>query len=1299
MKYLRNSVAIRGRRAVEKRKSVAGGFRTFSRDIFNQRLLTPHVEMEAVSDAMDNNTFFESATETSTNFIMGEYFEFSSEDKFSKKMVEEYWNSLQGDLAFRNAIKSTIALGNGYIEKDFYDLNMTGGLLVPSQVYAVADASQIYINSDEYGNPLKKKVIGLSHQGAKEVDNNEEFYIQKIFRTFKHPGAKDYKLSYYGSGSQTYSGQIMTIFGVPIDKRKITHFKLNVGRTGLYGRSQLASAINDHEMLFEIERALAVIAKYKAVPRKFIQYGNENLPATDDELDDLVVYLESLDKEDDVILNKPIAATDMSYAGKDIKLDYAIQHIKRKMIAGISLDFLSGMGQDVNRACYTEDTEVLTENGWKLHSDWKEGEKIATFDTKTKRTVLMSPLKLHSYDVKEEIIRFVSNGQDIAVTPEHTMYCRTSNKSEFGIKKANEIEDYKYLEFKTGADNWEGSQTEYSNEYLKFIGIAISEGGLSTAHKKRNSYMMTLAQSYDKNPDKVVVIRDILKKLNFSYSEYKDEKDKCTRWNVYRKKDLMYLYENIGCYCNEKKIPREMLNLNKEKLKFLFDGLMLGDGSWDNRENRECGSYTTVSEQLANDFQELAFKLGYGTKLSVHYEACGNRQKAYRILIRKNNIRGVKTAFREDYEGKVYCFNTTTGFYVTRRNGCVSIQGNTAQQELLAFILAIYSKRRIFLRMIQEEFIDPFIKWKKLKPVKVEFPTLDFETKTERESRIRSNWATNMVTFNEMREDMGLPKFDGDRKSDDVGEMLFGELQSSMLPDMGGGFDFGSEPEPVGMGGSDLNIGGEGEAPSSTIPPDSSASSYSSTESLKDNPTGTKYLQDRMAIGIRKVFNNRLKYIMNQLQANKKTLERRITTESTLGIEGVELIMHGLAGVSSEMRPIINQIIAASWMKSNMDIASQIGIGGRMIPFDKRILEAMGKNSLGFINKYAIGQEAALRLSLTNGITQGDSISSISAEIRDHFKLTSGKSEEIARTEVMKAYNEGAKTSMTNAGVRRYKWLTARDERVRNKEFKDGHRLLNGRIFEHGKRGTISFKQGGKLYQIPASPIPGQLGAPELDINCRCAIRAVIDIPKEKFKKSLRARERFEKRVTYRQMITTFASVFEEPRQELVFYKKAGEGYEVSFLNEDILIHCKVGINDLIENSLIKEVTDEVKEGLWKQFETAYLFKAIDEGDTKSTKEALSPFEKRITYKQMINNFVKMFDEPRFEQVYFKKLEDGYEVSFQYKVLLMTCKITIFDLIEDSRLKGEDINAEVIQALWKAFEARYLIKAIREAGD
>ena len=114
--------------------------------------------------------------------------------------------------------------------------------------------------------------------------------------------------------------------------------------------------------------------------------------------------------------------------------------------------------------------------------------------------------------------------------------------------------------------------------------------------------------------------------------------------------------------------------------------MMLGDGSSDEK------SYASTSKELIDFFQAIACLIGKSANKRLSYlgKTRGNRKDMYcvslsdktELCLRKdvNHIQQVK------YSGKVFCFSTETGFFVTRRNGKIAIQGNslTAQTSVLA---------------------------------------------------------------------------------------------------------------------------------------------------------------------------------------------------------------------------------------------------------------------------------------------------------------------------------------------------------------------------------------------------------------------------------------------------------------------------------------------------------------------------------------------------------------------------------------------------------------------------------------
>jgi len=337
--------------ASKERRSVVGALNPQPVDIYQQRVMTPHQMMEEVDRAYSTNPIFRSAIDTCGDFIYGGDVTYKNEDDMYEIQGNAYIKAIGLNDWALDVIRETVKSANGYVEADY---NSITGL--PQRFYPQADSSRWYINCDQHCEPLKTKKIVLENgeQVYKEVENLDEYYIQRINPGIKYYDAKWYNLSYYLD--QQY--RQFRIYGIPLHRDKIIHHKLNTGTTGVYGQSYLASAINDNLILQELEKSIAVLAKYKAVPRKIISYGDKDNPATGEELDDFIIYLESLQRDEDPIVNKPIKADDLSYAGGEINLDYMLTHIRKKLTSGVVPDFLTGFGADVNKA--TAQVELIS---------------------------------------------------------------------------------------------------------------------------------------------------------------------------------------------------------------------------------------------------------------------------------------------------------------------------------------------------------------------------------------------------------------------------------------------------------------------------------------------------------------------------------------------------------------------------------------------------------------------------------------------------------------------------------------------------------------------------------------------------------------------------------------------------------------------------------------------------------------------------------------------------------------------------------------------------------------------------
>lgn len=345
-------------------------------------------------------------------------------------------------------------------------------------------------------------------------------------------------------------------------------------------------------------------------------------------------------------------------------------------------------------ACYDDQTEVLTESGWKRFADLIPGERIATRPRLDhKKMVYEAPTRILSYDYDGPIYRVKQRRLDIAVTPNHRMV--TSYKRRDG----SEAMRFEYAEDIHGKCNryhvtaeWEGVEIEtYTileykyldgghipttmpavdipmDAWLLFLGWYLAEGCISpkTLGRKRAN-RICISQKPGAWSDQIeAACRVIAEKMNITYSKYENRDDLDSHW-LFSTQLCQCLAQFGGSY--EKFIPRQLLSASRRQLRILFDALMDGDGHW--YEDDNChGVYHSNSKQLANDVQEIAIKLGLSANLSV----C--REKEYRVNIcdtesaQVNQSDDTQNDWYEDYHGTVYCCEVPgDGIMLVRRNG------------------------------------------------------------------------------------------------------------------------------------------------------------------------------------------------------------------------------------------------------------------------------------------------------------------------------------------------------------------------------------------------------------------------------------------------------------------------------------------------------------------------------------------------------------------------------------------------------------------------------------------------------
>lgn len=138
-------------------------------------------------------------------------------------------------------------------------------------------------------------------------------------------------------------------------------------------------------------------------------------------------------------------------------------------------------------------------------------------------------------------------------------------------------------------------------------------------------------------------------------------------------------------------------------------------------------------------------------------------------------------------------------------------------------------------------------------------------------------------------------------------------------------------------------------------------------------------------------------------------------------------------------------------------------------------LELFVSDNVKLIKSLAVGHLEAVKGVVTRGARAGLHHTEVRKQIQQQFGVTKNRAALIATDQIGKLNGELNQLRQTNLGVRRYRWSTSLDERVRKT-----HQSLEGSI---------------QLWAVPpvVDPRTGERGHPGQPIRCRCSAIPIID--------------------------------------------------------------------------------------------------------------------------------------------------------------------------------------------------------------
>ncbi len=338
--------------------------------------------------------------------------------------------------------------------------------------------------------------------------------------------------------------------------------------------------------------------------------------------------------------------------------------------------------------CVSEDTEILTLNGWKRYKQLKRGERIFSYNIKKQTIEKDNIIKINKYNHSGEMVNIKNTYLDCLMSRNHNDLMNIVHIKIINKKRVSSVWDgWKLLEIEKFLEmkNKRLVKKRVSGKYDGEVSIGKAKAGIlgwiltdGCIHKRKNrNYEIVITQSYDRNRNKCEIIKELLINAKIEHT-IKIQKPNKNRFNpnarmvVFRLSSKGKNLDWIFDFLTPNKKPKfNLLNLKKEELEKMFLMLMLGDGCYN-------GEFCCQDKEIVEFLQILCILINKRCLISKGTHNITNKEKLRTWITNYNNVNVLPSHISKiDYNGIVWCPTTKNKTWIARRNKKVFITGNS----------------------------------------------------------------------------------------------------------------------------------------------------------------------------------------------------------------------------------------------------------------------------------------------------------------------------------------------------------------------------------------------------------------------------------------------------------------------------------------------------------------------------------------------------------------------------------------------------------------------------------------------
>jgi ribonucleotide reductase beta subunit family protein with ferritin-like domain len=364
--------------------------------------------------------------------------------------------------------------------------------------------------------------------------------------------------------------------------------------------------------------------------------------------------------------------------------------------------------------CFSDDTEVLTEDGWKYFKDLDKTEEVAQYNMENGEVSFVKPSGYIKRYHEGEMHLYQSKGTDICVTPRHEILVMHPQKDYYEKRKSENglwCRNYRYPTsgYKTGTKSF----TDVDRLLVAIQADGCLLGGTPSGKGKvRRDFSFNLSKQ--RKVDRLI---EILDAIGIDY--YKRQgRDEFTIISG-RLPEGIESTSNIKCFgfINLSEVGSDYCEKFFEELKYWDAACRVGRGSY---------TYYNTNEAAVDKIMALGTLGGFNVNKGMNRtseqsmmipnpdgKVCQSSKDCYAVSVRKSD----KTVYpkREsiDYSGFVYCVTVPESNIVTRRNKRVAISGNCRHSRAYSHLLELLGLNKEFEKVLEVPAIKKRVEYAK----------------------------------------------------------------------------------------------------------------------------------------------------------------------------------------------------------------------------------------------------------------------------------------------------------------------------------------------------------------------------------------------------------------------------------------------------------------------------------------------------------------------------------------------------------------------------------------------------------